>query len=243
MLYIKKTQPSQELIDWLNIEKESGRLYPHYNSLQTSNSTASSFKAYQSLRKQLHDEQRGLCCYCMKRVTTDNSNVEHFLPQSIFPENEVDYYNLYLACRYSHGKREEEQYCDIAKGNKLIGKYIGYVHTEKGVVTKCEDLLQYTEDGYVLPNKTGFKTLQKFHQSYASLTSQEKELLATIAVLNLNCNSLVNDRVKFIADTKAKIDSITDAERLNKMILFYKTEPIAFAGVALYFLQERLKTL
>lgn len=241
MLYIKKTQPSQELIDWLNVEKESGRLYPHYNSLQTSNSTVSSFKVYQSLRKQLYDEQRGLCCYCMKRVTTDNSNVEHFLPQSIFPENEVDYYNLYLACRYSHGYNKERQHCDIAKGNELISKYIGYHHVAEN--RKCQDLFRYTEDGYILPNKNDFKTLLKFYQNYASLTSQEKELLATISVLNLNCDSLVNDRVKFITDTKPKIDSITDTERLNKMILFYETEPIAFAGVALYFLKERLKTL
>lgn len=245
MQYIQKTQPSQYLLNWINEEKARGVLHPQYSNLQTQNPKVSSFQAYDLLRKQLHKEQKGVCCYCMKIITTHNSNIEHFLPQSIFSENEVDYYNLYLACRYSHNSPKEKQHCDIAKGNSLIAKYIGYLHTERGTTTKCEDLIQYTEDGYILPNKSGFKTLIKFYQNYSSLTAQEKELLGTIEILNLNCKGLVNDREKFITEefSLKKIETVSDKNRILKMIAFYEDESTKFAGVAIYFLQKRLATI
>lgn len=242
MLFIQKTQPSQDLSNWIIDQKSSGISLPKYSNLQTKNSNAGSFLAYDSLRKQLYKEQNGLCCYCMKKITPDNSNIEHFLPQSAFPEHEVDYYNLYLACRYSHGFSREKQHCDIAKENQLISKFIGYNHAVEN--RKCQDFFQYTDDGYILPKKSGYATLQKFHQNYVSLTAQEKELLGTIEVLNLNCESLLNDRMKFIKDLKELvIPQLSDIPSVNKKVLFYETESTKFAGVALYFLRERLNKL
>lgn len=241
MLYIKKTQPSQELVNFITAEKAKfqteGKLnkHPSYEVLQSDIS-------YKLLRHQLFKEQRGLCCYCMRKIGVDNSNVEHFLPQSIFPENEVDYYNLYLACRHSYKKLKDNQHCDIVKGNELISKYIGFLHNNK----KCEDLIQYTEDGYILPKKQNYITRIKFYQNYSILTPQEKELLSTIEVLNLNCPSLVNERFKFIkteAKFKPFVDSISDVLTLRKILSNYENQTIAFAGVAIYFLKERLKQI
>ncbi len=246
MLYIQKTQPSPELIDFIVAEKRKflseNKIdkHPSYITLQ------SDIKSYKPLRKQLYKEQRGLCCYCMKKITVENSSIEHFLPESIFPENETDYFNLYLACRYSEGLKGGKQYCDKSKGNKLIGKYIGYLHNDSGknVITKCEDLIQYNEDGYILPNKTGFKTIRKFYTDYSSLAAQEKELLGTIEILNLNCKSLVNERAKFIADFKITIiPKLDDILSINKKVEFYQTVSTPFAGVALYFLKERWNKL
>ena len=246
MLYIQKTQPSPELIDFIVAEKRKflseNKIdkHPSYVTLQ------SDIKSYKPLRKQLYKEQRGLCCYCMKKITVENSSIEHFLPESIFPENETDYFNLYLACRYSEGLKGGKQYCDKSKGNKLIGKYIGYLHNDSGknVITKCEDLIQYTPDGYILPKKQDYISQIKFYQNYSLLTPQEKELLGTIEVLNLNCESLVNDRVKFITDFRNTIlPKIQDKTSLTKKLDFYKQESTPFAGVALYFLNERLKQI
>lgn len=246
MLYIKKTQPSQELTNWISTKKSEGEIHPHYESLQTQNSAVSSYDAYQSLRTQLFNEQKGICCYCMKKITIENSNIEHFLPQSIFPENEVDYYNLYLACRYSHGKAKPKQHCDIAKGNELISKYIGYIHHDSGrsITTKCEDFIQYTSDGYILPKKQNYLSQVKFYQNYSSLTPQEKELLGTIEILNLNCESLVNERNKFISEFKSTVVSnINDKASALRKIQFYQSKSTQFTGVALYFLNEHLKNL
>ena len=244
MIYIAKTQPKQSLIDWINQQRTSGNYHPDYDSLQTRNSNSVSFVPYNELRKQLCEEQKGLCCYCMQRITKDNSNIEHFLPQSIFKENEVDYYNLYLACRHSHGRSRERQYCDIAKGDALISKYIGYFNPIKG--EKCQDFFQYTDDGYILPNKTGFKTITKFYKEYESLTAQEKELLGTIAVLNLNCKSLVDAREGFINKEPAiknTIEGINDITTLQKMLNFYETSETKFSGIGIYFIKKRIDVL
>lgn len=241
MLFIKKTHPKPSLTDWI---KKSGRDFPAYESLQTANPKVDSYQAYTELRKQLYEEQRGLCCYCMQRITKDNSNIEHFLPQSIFKENEVDYYNLYLACRYSCGLSKDKQHCDIAKGDALISKYIGYFNPRTG--KKCQDFFQYTDDGYILPDKSGFKTITKFYKEYESLTAQEKELSGTIAILNLNSASLVDAREKFINEEpgiKSRIEGISDIIVLQKMLDFYETSETKFAGVAVYFIKKRIEML
>ncbi len=80
MLFIKKTHPKPSLTDWI---KKSGRDFPAYESLQTANPRVDSYQAYTELREQLYEEQRGLCCYCMQRITKDNSNIEHFLRNEI----------------------------------------------------------------------------------------------------------------------------------------------------------------
>jgi len=180
----------------------------------------------------------------MQRITKDNSNIEHFLPQSIFKENEVDYYNLYLACRYSHGWSKKKQHCDIAKADYLIGKFIGYFNPQTG--KKCQVFFQYTDDGYILPNKAGFKTIRMFYKEYKSLTAQEKELLGTIEILNLNCDSLVDAREKFIKEEpaiKSIIEEISDIQKLAEMQNFYGTPERKFAGVAIYFIKKRIEVL
>lgn len=246
MLYIKKTHPNQSLIDWIQRQHDTGVAYPKYESLQTTNPSVDSYQAYTELREQLYKEQRGLCCYCMQRITKDNSNIEHFLPQQAFIENQVDYYNLYLACRRSRGLAKEKQYCDIAKGDRLIGKFIGYFNPQAEKEKKCQDFFQYTDDGYILPNKTGFKTITRFYKEYKSLTAQEKELLGTIEILNLNCASLVDVREKFIKEEpaiKSQTEEISDITRLETMQNFYETSETKFAGVAIYFIKKRIEVL
>ena len=242
MLYIEKTHPNQSLIDW--IQRHTSVAYPTYESLQTTNPSVDSYQAYIELREQLYREQRGLCCYCMQRITKDNSNIEHFLPQQAFIENQVDYYNLYLVCRRSRGLVKENQHCDIAKADYLIGKFIGYFNPQTG--KKCQDFFQYTDDGYILPNKTRFKTITRFYKEYKSLTAQEKELLGTIEILNLNCASLVDAREKFIKEEPA-IKSITgeisDIRKLEEMQNVYETTETKFAGVAIYFIKKQIEVL
>ena len=150
MLMIKKTFPPQNLINF-NSPRRTISANPTYQELGANTAL------FQEIKNHLKNEQRGLCCYCMQIVTADNCNVEHFLSQSMFPEYQTDYYNLYLACRYSHGKAKENQYCDIRKGNELIAKLLGF-HLANGKL--CQDLFQYDEvDGSVLPTADKSKEL------------------------------------------------------------------------------------
>ncbi|WP_299453526.1 retron system putative HNH endonuclease [uncultured Microscilla sp.] len=241
MVRIYKTEPLQGLIDFN--EKEKGRLkveyptevkHPEYDDLDTD--TAS------KLRKQLHEEQKGLCCYCMKKISASNSNIEHFLPQSLFPEDQTNYHNLYLACRYSVGKKKETQYCDIVKGDKLISKLMGYFNEKKN--EECEDFFRYSEIGHILPNNSRYKTLKDVYKNYANLSSQEKEVMGTIEVLNLNTEELRKERAKFIEDiVDSTIKSIDDINKLEQIIKEYKEGKQRFKGIVLYFAKDALQKL
>ncbi|HEX8148824.1 MAG TPA: retron system putative HNH endonuclease [Pyrinomonadaceae bacterium] len=242
MLFIRKTHPPPDLLDFINTERRRGVFNPAYSDLQTDNPTNPYYRAYTQLREQLYAEQRGLCCYCMKVISVRNSNVEHFLPQSAFPEGEVDYYNLYLACRYSQGLPKDRQHCDIRKANALIGKFIGY---GSPTVQRCEDLIKYTPDGYILPANTPFKSLEDAQKNYLRLGPNDKAILVTIEILNLNTRDLRKEREHFIDDLIREImKSPTDTTKLEAMRREYEEDfSKKFAGVALYFIKQRLGTL
>jgi uncharacterized protein (TIGR02646 family) len=224
MLLIQKTFPPQNLINF-NTPRRTTASNPTYQELGADVTLFKEVKAY------LETEQRGLCCYCMQRVTADNCNVEHFLSQSMFPEYQTDYYNLYLACRYSHGKAPKNQYCDIRKGNELIAKLLGF-RLANGKL--CQDLFQYDEnDGSILPTTDKSRDLLQIR----------KEVDLAIETLNLNAIELKEARRKFIANIKPTIDS-SNRIKLEAMKTDYETtRNKKFAGVALYFIKEKLKRL
>lgn len=242
MLFIRKTHPPTDLLDFINNERGRGVFNPAYSDLQTDNPINPYYRAYAQLRQQLYAEQRGLCCYCMKVISVRNSNIEHFLPLSVFPEGEVDYYNLYLACRYSQGLPKDRQHCDIRKANALIGKFIGY---GSPTTSRCEDLIKYTPDGYILPANTRFKSLEDVQKNYLSLAPIDKAILVAIEILNLNTRELRKEREIFIDGLIREImKSATNITRLEAMRREYEEDfSMKFAGVALYFIKQRLRTL
>jgi len=88
-----------------------------YNGFQTAERMA-------ILRESLLSEQGGICCYCMQRIypNEDAMKVEHWLSQTRFPANELDYGNMLAACMGNEGEPEEEQHCDTRKGNKDVAR-------------------------------------------------------------------------------------------------------------------------
>jgi uncharacterized protein (TIGR02646 family) len=257
MLYIRKTQPPESVLEYIELEKQEFAnssaeaqlsMYPRY-SFNNAQRTV--------LKAQLFREQRGLCCYCMKVIEIDNAEItknatiEHFLPDSVFKENCADYFNLYLTCPNLHknadGNEEvtDEKHCDKFKGNYLIPKFIGYCHTESNRnITKCEDFFQYNAFGYILPNGS-YKKIEDYRQNYEKLNLDEKATLLTIETLNLNSDVLRKERLEFIKDSiQPKVFPLSDRNDLEKLLKEYETEEKKeFAGVALYFINERLKRL
>jgi len=72
------------------------------------------------IRPQLLEDQRGLCCYCLKRLKDrpGQIKVEHFRPQHRHPELELSWHNLFAACRGGMGQPPAQQHCDTAKGGQ-----------------------------------------------------------------------------------------------------------------------------
>ena len=85
-----------------------------------SNYTNYSYKP--ALRKALAHEQRGLCCYCMGRISSDRTGmkVEHWRSQTVYPDDDLSYQNLLGACQGGSGKPRALQHCDTRKGEDDI---------------------------------------------------------------------------------------------------------------------------
>jgi uncharacterized protein (TIGR02646 family) len=226
MLFIQKTFPPQSLIDF-NHRLRTAVSNPVYTNSPQSLSVDTA--VFQELKRFLESEQKGLCCYCMKRVTAKNSIVEHFLSQSMFPEYQTDYYNLYLACCYSVGKAKENQHCDVRKSDELIVKLMSFRRASGKL---CQDLFQYSEnDGSILPAEDIAEDLKQIL----------KEVNLVIETLNLNAIELKEERRKFIENIKPIIQN-ANKTKLQSMKTEYETKlNQKFAGVAIYLINEKLK--
>lgn len=88
--------------------------------------TAKGFKKYKTenwgnipedikapLRRQLYDEQHGVCCYCCKSLGKENTTIEHLQSRNDYPHRCFDYENLLLSCRTA-------KQCDHAKGSQEL---------------------------------------------------------------------------------------------------------------------------
>lgn len=94
------------------------------------------------LKEELIKEQYGLCCYCMKKIDWYNSHVEHFIPRSLMPEKEMDYFNLLASC---NGYNDSRENC----GHKKDNWYSEYL-TVSPFSDDCEKIFKYMPDGRIL---------------------------------------------------------------------------------------------
>lgn len=234
MLYIAKTKPPRPLLKFIASQKSAG-LHPSYKDLRA--------PYVNELDDLLYQQQKGLCCYCMQILPAESHKRtrEHFLPESKFKQEEVNYYNLYLACAEKDGTNAG--HCDKTKGDILISKYIGHPN--------CEDFFKYNANGEILPQRLGYEEWEKFKRSNKvdifETSPETAEILATISILKLNNKVLKQKREEFIRNFKTVLNSIKNEQDctilMNKYKSFGHQNPKPFAGVALYFLKERLKTL
>jgi uncharacterized protein (TIGR02646 family) len=124
-----------------------------------------------TLREYLTTEQRGICCYCLSRIRSNNEEmkIEHWHSQTEYPLEQLDYANLLGACKGNEGQTESDQYCDTYKGNKMLSR------NPANPLHRVEDLIHFTMDGRISSSDLNFD---------AELNS----------VLNLNVAFLINSR-------------------------------------------------
>ncbi len=92
----------------------------------TPHSNYNDYNDRQTLREFLVREQRGLCCYCLCRIsggepgTLPSMKIAHWHSQSLHIEEQLDYSNLLGACMGNEGTSPNEQHCDTRQGNRDI---------------------------------------------------------------------------------------------------------------------------
>ncbi|MCK4024639.1 retron system putative HNH endonuclease [Streptococcus iners] len=72
------------------------------------------------LKKSLLDEQKELCAYCMRKITSNDMKIEHYYSQSSEPDKQLEYLNLLAVCKGFEGKSNKQQTCDTKKGNREL---------------------------------------------------------------------------------------------------------------------------
>ena len=115
-------------------------------------STYESYSHRQELRRALVDEQGGLCCYCMGRISSGHNRmkVEHWRSQTNYRQLQLSFQNLIGACLGGTGKRRAFQHCDTRKGDDDI-KW-----NPANPNHHIEDRIRFEEDGSIRSNDPQF---------------------------------------------------------------------------------------
>jgi uncharacterized protein (TIGR02646 family) len=121
------------------------------------------------LRDYLLAEQGYICCYCMQRIKKETMKIEHWQPQSKYPEKQLDYQNLLAACRGNEGEPKHLQHCDTHKGEQEMTLN----------PLKLTESIKYSGNGRI----------------YSDAPNIEQEIND---ILNLNTQTLVNNRAEII---------------------------------------------
>ena len=95
------------------------------------------------LKKALLTEQGYICCYCMRRISEENMEIEHWEPQSKYPELQINYKNLLASCSGNRGSKKDNQHCNPRKGDAEIT--INPADSSKN----CENQIRYSSTGKI----------------------------------------------------------------------------------------------
>lgn len=220
MVFIKKGTPPHSLVEF---QQREGASYDSVDFPKT------------DVRHALLQEQGGLCAYCMARITEDNVQIEHWVPQKgehyvgIHTQEEcdrlaIDYRNMLGVCSGGEGQAYQYTTCDEHRKNLRIR----IDPRQQWMV----DSLQYRRDG--------------------TITSTDKDLTYDISVtLNLNETTLIANRhsaweaCKEAMRRQHKTGTWTKA-MIRKQIARYegrdeKGNRLPYAGIVLFWLKKYLQ--
>lgn len=127
------------------------------------------YREKDELRESLLTEQGHICCYCMGRIVKNKMKIEHWQPQSSYPNLQLAYPNLLGACEGNQGGRKDLQHCDTKKGESEI------TINPTDPIKKCDRLIKYSSNGRI----------------YSDDVTIDEELNN---VLNLNQETLIKNR-------------------------------------------------
>jgi len=227
MKFIEKGQEPLSLSVFIEKEQQAN-IHPSYGNLDK--------EVINDLNDSLLKEQGYLCCYCMEEIGLNSLRREHFLPQSRFKSEELNYANIFAACHFSSGLPPDQQHCDIKKGNLLIPQYI--------LDPKCSDYFRYNRSGEILPYGD-FKRYQDYYNNFHKLNPEQQAILSTIEILNLNAERLKTKRQYFILPLLQNINGFSKVQIEQKIEDYKTTDRFGklkrFCGVAIYLLEEYLK--
>lgn len=165
MKHIIKQQEPQTFSEWKALANEDWQ--PIYEDL--------SGQPKQAVKNSLMQEQGWLCCYCERRLTDNDSHIEHFRPQSDSTIDSLDYANLLCSCQKRLGKGDP-RHC----GN-LKEDWFDETLLVSPLKADCESRFRYTGDGEISQATPGDEdaeqTIIKLGLNIPKLRDMRKEVL------------------------------------------------------------------
>lgn len=192
---MKQIQKGEEPLDFINWKNSKKYEEVKHNSSKIRD-IYHRFKKTKSIKTIVKDslmlEQGSICCYCERRLETDDSHIEHLIPRDIEPLKALDFENLLCSCQKDL-ESGEPRHCGNAKGKNLLP--ITPLNSD------CETRFIFAEDGQILP-----------------VQEDDQEAQITIDILQLNLPKLRALRREAIA---VFLDPDLDALELSTFISDY----------------------
>lgn len=167
-------------------------------------------------------EQHFRCAYCMCRISSNNSTIEHYIPQSKDISKSLDYHNLFAVCTLTRKLPRSLKTCDDRRGNIEL-------HIDPRKQTDI-DTISYTRKGEILSANTTFNNDLKY-------------------TLNLNVERLKNNRRSAWESIKncmiRKRESQLTKNQIQKYLdkLQAPDNDTPYSGFLIFMLQKRLRRI
>ena len=137
MKHIVKDQDTPEFDKWKALANEDWQ--PTYENLRDPEK--------KEVKDSLMKEQGYICCYCERRLTDDDSHIEHFNPRSNNAADPLNYSNMLCSCQ-DKLEKGEPRHCGILKDNWFDNQLL-----VSPLDPDCEGHFAYTADGKIQPAK------------------------------------------------------------------------------------------
>lgn len=135
MKYVKKRHEPEAFTQWKALANEDWQ--PTYDDL--------SGETKKAVKYALMAEQGDICCYCERRLTDDDSHMEHFRPQSDPVVDALDYGNLLCSCQ-NQIRKGEPRHCGNLKGDWFDSELL-----ISPLDPDCENRFGFEGDGLITP--------------------------------------------------------------------------------------------
>ena len=185
MKYIVKQEEPEGFAEWKALKNDEWS--PTYGKL--------SGDVKNIVKMALMAEQGYICCYCERRLTDNDSHIEHFSPQENTSTDPLDFTNLLCSCQ-QRLKRGEPRHC----GN-LKDKWFDEQLLLSPLDPECESRFAFTGDGYI-----------------SSAQSTDKAATETVARLGLDIPKLRSLRKSAI---EPFLDDSLNEDDVNRFVSGY----------------------
>ena len=142
MKKINKEESTKWFENWKQQFAATNHKEGHYEGDFSTDDPAGSNRR-RKLRRELIEEQGGICCYCMNRISLSSSHIEHFWPKKHFPDKDMDYQNLFASCNGEGSIILDDEHCGHKKEDWWRNDMIPPTDPE------VEKVFRYSMDGRI----------------------------------------------------------------------------------------------